>query len=67
MLWEVAYAELHFTECLWPDFDEYRFRCALDDYAHRQRRFGTLTVETREEALEHNRQRIRPTFGTHAL
>ncbi|MGC2461095.1 MAG: polyprenyl diphosphate synthase [Steroidobacteraceae bacterium] len=46
MLWEVAYAELHFTDCLWPDFDEQRFRCALDDYASRQRRFGALTSET---------------------
>jgi undecaprenyl diphosphate synthase len=55
MLWEVAYAELHFTDCLWPDFDEHRFRCALDDYANRQRRFGTLTAEPREETLEHNR------------
>jgi undecaprenyl diphosphate synthase len=55
MLWEVAYAELHFTDCLWPDFDEHRFRSALDDYANRQRRFGTLTVETREAALEHTR------------
>ena len=43
MLWEVAYAELHFTDCLWPDFDEMRLRFALDDYAGRQRRFGTLT------------------------
>jgi undecaprenyl diphosphate synthase len=25
MLWEVTYAELHFTDCLWSDFDEYRF------------------------------------------
>ena len=44
MLWEVAYAELHFTDCLWPDFDEQRLRCALDDYAGRQRRFGALTA-----------------------
>jgi undecaprenyl diphosphate synthase len=47
MLWEAAYAELYFTDCLWPDFDEQRFRCALDDYAGRQRRFGALTAETR--------------------
>jgi undecaprenyl diphosphate synthase len=45
MLWEVAYAELHFTDCLWPDFDEYRFQSALGDYAGRQRRFGSLTAE----------------------
>jgi undecaprenyl diphosphate synthase len=47
MLWELAYAELHFTDCLWPDFNEQCFRCALDDYAGRQRRFGTLTTNQR--------------------
>jgi undecaprenyl diphosphate synthase len=45
MLWEVAYAELHFTDCLWPDFDEQCLQRALDDYAGRQRRFGMLTME----------------------
>jgi len=47
MLWELAYAELYFTDCLWPDFNEHCFRCALDDYAGRQRRFGTLTTNQR--------------------
>jgi undecaprenyl diphosphate synthase len=46
MLWEVAYAELHFTDCLWPDFDEQQLHAALDDYANRQRRFGALTART---------------------
>jgi undecaprenyl diphosphate synthase len=47
MLWECAYAELYFTDCLWPDFDEQRFRRALEDYAGRQRRFGALIGDTR--------------------
>jgi len=47
MLWECAYAELHFADCLWPDFDEPRFRRALADFAGRQRRFGALGAETR--------------------
>jgi undecaprenyl diphosphate synthase len=42
LLWECAYAELHFADCLWPDFDEQRFRRALEDFAGRQRRFGAL-------------------------
>jgi undecaprenyl diphosphate synthase len=42
MLWEAAYAELYFTDCLWPDFDEQRLRRALDDFSGRQRRFGAL-------------------------
>jgi undecaprenyl diphosphate synthase len=46
LLWECAFAELHFSECLWPDFDESRFRFALEDYGSRQRRFGALTAKT---------------------
>jgi undecaprenyl diphosphate synthase len=46
LLWECAFAELHFSDCLWPDFDEQRFRCALDDYGGRQRRFGGLSAKT---------------------
>ena len=46
LLWESAFAELHFSDCLWPDFDEQRFRCALEDYGGRERRFGGLTAKT---------------------
>jgi undecaprenyl diphosphate synthase len=47
LLWESAFAELHFSDCLWPDFDEQRFRCALEDYSGRQRRFGGISGKTR--------------------
>ena len=47
LLWESAFAELHFSDCLWPDFDEHRFGCALEDYGGRQRRFGGLGAKTR--------------------
>jgi len=40
MLWNLAYAELWFTECLWPDFREPQFDEALDYFASRQRRYG---------------------------
>ncbi len=40
LLWQAAYAELIFTDTLWPDFDEAAFRAALDEFAGRQRRFG---------------------------
>ena len=40
MLWRAAYAELYFTDILWPDFDEAASQAALDEYARRQRRFG---------------------------
>jgi undecaprenyl diphosphate synthase len=42
LLWESAYAELHFVECLWPDFDEPAFEQALAEYARRDRRFGRI-------------------------
>jgi undecaprenyl diphosphate synthase len=40
LLWNAAYAELYFTDCLWPDFDREELRAALEWYAERQRRFG---------------------------
>lgn len=49
LLWECAYAELYFSDCLWPEFDERQFRRALDDYAGRQRRFGGLVSKSGEQ------------------
>ena len=40
LLWQFAYTEFYFTDCFWPDFDASELQIALDDYAHRQRRFG---------------------------
>ena len=40
MLWKAAYAELYFTDVLWPDFDENELRKALKEYSGRVRRFG---------------------------
>jgi undecaprenyl diphosphate synthase len=40
LLWEAAYAELVFTETLWPDFGADDLRAAVDEYAARSRRFG---------------------------
>jgi len=40
LLWNLAYAELWFTEVLWPDFGEAEFEAALDYFSRRQRRYG---------------------------
>ena len=40
LLWQLAYAELVFTETLWPDFDADDLRAALDQFTERRRRFG---------------------------
>jgi undecaprenyl pyrophosphate synthase len=42
LLWQSAYAELYFTEILWPDFRGEQLREAVADYGRRQRRFGGL-------------------------
>jgi undecaprenyl diphosphate synthase len=47
LLWECAYAELHFVESLWPDFGEQAFEEALAEYARRDRRFGRVTEQCR--------------------
>jgi undecaprenyl diphosphate synthase len=41
-LWQMAYTELYFADCLWPDFDENHLADAITSYSNRQRRFGGL-------------------------
>ncbi len=50
VLWQCAYAELYFTDALWPDFDEAAYGHALEEYSRRQRRFGR-TGEQQAETL----------------
>lgn len=42
MLWQMAYAELYFTDVLWPDFDEKEMDKAIESYNKRDRRFGSV-------------------------
>lgn len=42
LLWQVAYSELVFTECLWPEFGSDELDAALAQYARRERRFGAV-------------------------
>ena len=44
LLWQAAYAELFFTDTLWPDFNEASLDAALETFRNRERRFG-LTPE----------------------
>ena len=46
LLWESAYAELVFTDTMWPDFDGDELRAAVEEFYRRERRFGGLGVET---------------------
>ncbi|BAO55047.1 isoprenyl transferase [Nonlabens marinus] len=45
LLWQIAYAELYFTEVLWPDFRKEDFLEALKNYQDRERRFGKTSEQ----------------------
>ncbi len=42
LLWQSAYAELYFTDCLWPDFDDKELDKAIASFVKRERRFGDV-------------------------
>ena len=46
LLWESAYAELIFTDRMWPDFDETDLEAALEEFNFRERRFGGVPEPT---------------------
>lgn len=48
LLWQIAYAELYFTEEFWPDFDETSLYNAITDYQLRERRFGKTSEQIAE-------------------
>ncbi|MCL4166544.1 UNVERIFIED_CONTAM: hypothetical protein GTU68_038536 [Idotea baltica] len=45
LLWQMAYAELYFTDILWPDFREEHFYDAIIEYQNRERRFGKTSEQ----------------------
>lgn len=50
LLWECAYAELIFSDRMWPDFDAEELRAAVEEFHRRERRFGGLTTEAAASA-----------------
>jgi len=48
LLWQAAYAELYFTDILWPDFGRDEFISALSEYKNRERRFGALPAKVKK-------------------
>lgn len=50
LLWQSAYAELVFTDKLWPDFGALDLQAALDEYSRRERRFGGVSTAERPQA-----------------
>ena len=47
LLWQLAYAELYFTETLWPDFDAEAFQLAVDVFSGKERRFGLTSAQVK--------------------
>jgi undecaprenyl diphosphate synthase len=47
LLWQLAYTELYFTDCLWPDFDGKAFNEAIASFQQRERRFGRTSEQLR--------------------
>ena len=49
LLWQFAYAELYFSDSLWPDFDRAALETAFEDFSSRQRRFGKTSEQVEAE------------------
>ncbi len=49
LLWKAAYAELYFTDVLWPDFTKDDFLAAIADYQKRERRFGKTSEQIQNQ------------------
>jgi undecaprenyl diphosphate synthase len=56
LLWNLAYAELHFCETLWPDFDVPQLELALASFAGRERRFGLTRQQADDKARDPARE-----------
>ena len=68
LLWESAYAELHFTSRMWPDFDVSDLTAAVEDFRRRQRRFGGVSPsgDASVDPSEVGRSHVRPSRVTPA-
>lgn len=51
LLWQVAYAEMYFTDVLWPEFDEVQLERAVSWFSVRERRFGKTSEQVVVETL----------------
>lgn len=54
LLWQIAYAELHLSECMWPEFRRAEFERAILDYQRRERRFGLTSAQVRSGGADEN-------------
>jgi undecaprenyl diphosphate synthase len=52
LLWQIAYSELHLSDCMWPEFRRTEFEEAILDYQRRERRFGLTSAQVQLEEGE---------------
>lgn len=52
LLWQMSYAELYFTDVLWPDFSNQHLLTAIQDFSSRQRRFGKTGEQVVTQQIE---------------
>lgn len=57
LLWQLAYAELYFTETLWPDFSVEDLHRALQEFGRRERRFGLTAAQSQKEGSSDREER----------
>jgi undecaprenyl diphosphate synthase len=64
LLWQLAYSEFHFTDTLWPDFDEVALDAAIASYRQRERCFGRTSEQLGEQLGRHARAVAMPAAPT---
>ena len=62
LIWQAAYAELYFTDTLWPDFDENEFTAAVEAFIERERRFGVTGEQVKDLNCEQIQNVLTPTI-----
>ena len=58
LLWQLAYAEMYFTNTLWPDFDVAAFDLAIASFQRRERRFGRTSEQLQGEEIGSSLDRV---------
>lgn len=48
LIWQMAYTELYFTDCYWPEFDEVQLNLAIQNFTQRERRFGHTSEQIQQ-------------------
>lgn len=67
LLWQLAYAELYFTQTMWPDFTVDEFRNILDQVSKRDRRFGMVEPSNGFEVSKRKATKNKKEYNTHQL